>query len=313
MGLSALSGPLVIHGPSPSNSAANQSVLPITPDAGPTSVFGGVALFDPRFSYKGGAGTENNALFAISAALNGGYLSIDQAPSTVTTQNIAAAAATTTGTNLTLVSSSGAGITVLASALTIPQTGNIVPSGALAIDTAPALVYFGNNKSTAIADPTKAVARAIAISATSGAAGGNFLISGYDLYGYPQTQLLTVLSSPTGTTSTTTTKAFKFISSIKANVTDTKSYSVGTADVYGFPLRSDKLAYTTITWAGTPIVSSAGFVAAVTSVATNTTGDVRGTYATQSASDGTKSLQIFQDLSPANISTIAGIFGVTPA
>lgn len=312
MALSTVSGPWIVHGPSASN-GGNQSVLPITPDAGPSSFFGGFTLFDPRFSYKNGAGTENSALLSIGVGLNAGYIAIDQVPSAVTTQNIATAAAVTTGTNLTLVSSSGAGITVLASALTIPQTGLTVPSGALAIDVAPALVYFGSDKSTAVADPTKSIARALSISASSGAAGGNFLISGYDLYGYPQTQLLTVKSSTSGVVSTFTTKAFKFITSVRANVTDTKSYSVGTADVYGFPILSGALAYANIAWAGTPVVSSAGYVAAVTTTATNTTGDVRGTYATQSASDGTKSLQVFQTVSVANISTLAGLFGVTPA
>lgn len=314
MALTAFSGPLVIHGPSSQPTGNNQTAIPSTPDAGPTSVFCGITLFDPRFPYKGGAGTENNALMAIGVGLNGGYVTMDQAPSTAVTTNIAVAAAVTSGTNMTLVSASGAGITVLAAALQIPQTGNTVPTGKLAIDLAPALLYFGTNKSTAVADPTKNIARALSITATSGAAGGAFLISGYDLYGYPQTEKVTVASSPSGSTTTNGKKAFKFVSAVTPQVTDTKSYSVGTADVFGFPVRVDRLPYVTIGWAGSPVSVSTGFVAAdTTSPATNTTGDVRGTYAVQSASDATKTLQFFQDISPANVTSITGLFGVTPA
>jgi hypothetical protein len=316
MGITSFTGPLVIHGPSASTGVSGQNVttLPLVPESGPSPIFAGVTLFDPRYPYKGGGGTENSALLALGVGLNGGYLTLDQAPSVVTTTNIAVAAAATSGTNMTLVSASGAGITVLAAALQIPQTGNTVPTGSLAIDLAPALVFFGTTKNTAVADPTKNIARAVAITATSGAAGGAFLVSGRDLYGYPQTEKITVASSPSGSTTTNGKKAFKFINTVTPQVTDAKSYSVGTSDIYGFPVRSDKLAYATITWAGSPITVSTGFVAAdTTSPATNTTGDVRGTYNVQSASDGTKSLQLFQDVSPANVVTITGLFGVTPA
>lgn len=314
MGLSAFSGPLVIHGPSASSSVgANLSTLPLSPDAGPSSIFGGFTLFDPRFSYKGGGGTENNALLSIGIGLNGGYLTLDQAPSTAAVNNIAVAAAVTSGTNMTLVSTTAAGITVLSSALTIPQTGNIIASGKLAIDLAPALVYFGTNKSTAVADPTKNIARCVSVTASSGAVGGVMLIQGADLYGYPQTQKLTVASSPTGTATTNSTKAFKFITAVTPQFSDTFSYSVGTIDTIGFPVRVDTFPYVTAGWAGAIIASSTGFVAAVTSTATNTTGDVRGTYLLPSVSNGVKTLQFFQSISPANISTLAGIFGVTPA
>jgi hypothetical protein len=276
-------------------------------------LFGGFTLFDPRYSYKAGGGTENNALLAIGVGISGGYLTIDQAPSTAAVNNIAVAAATTSGTNMTLVSTTAAGITVLASALTIPQTGLTIASGKLAIDLAPALVNFGTCKSTAVADPTKNIARAISVTASSGAAGGNFLIQGADLYGYPMTEKITVASSPSGATTTNGKKAFKFINAVTPQVTDTKSYSVGTADIIGFPVLINTLAYADISWAGSPVVSSAGFVAAVSTTASNTTGDARGTYALQSSSNGTLSIQIFQSISPANISTIAGMFGVTPA
>jgi hypothetical protein len=214
---------------------------------------------------------------------------------------------------MTLVSASGAGITVTTSATQIPQTGNTVPSGAKAIDGVPALIYFGTNKSTAVADPRVNISRAVSITATSGAAGGAFLVSGYDLYGAPQTEKITAASSPSGSTTTNGKKAFKFISSVTPQTTDTKSYSVGTADVFGLPIAATDFPYVELGWAGALVATSTGFVAAVSTTATNTTGDVRGTYATQSSSNGVIKLIVFQTISPANITTMTGYFGVTPA
>lgn len=58
--------------------------------------------------------------------------------------------------------------------------------------------------------------------------------------------------------------------------------------------------------------SGGTFVAAVTtSPATATTGDVRGTFAVPSVSDGTKRLTIFWTPIPANLTTVAGLVGVT--
>ena len=310
MGLSALSGPLVVHGPGPVSGAGNQTVLPATPDAGPTLLFEGSGLFDSRYVYKSGGGTENSALLAIGAGLNSDYVVLDQAPSTAAVNNIAVAANVTSGTNMTLVTASAAGITVMSTSLTIPQTGLTVPA-VLAIDLQPGLVLFGTNKSIGIADPTKNLARAISITGVSGGAGGAFLVSGYDLYGNPQTEKITAAA---GAATTNGKKAFKFFKTITPQFTDAHNYSVGTADIFGFPLLVSTFSYATIGWAGSTVTASTGFTKAdTTSPATNTTGDVRGTYAVQSASNGVLTLQNFIGISVTNISTLAGIFGVTPA
>jgi hypothetical protein len=143
------------------------------------------------------------------------------------------------------------------------------------------------------------------------------LISGYDVYGFPMSQLLTL---PTGATKTTTTKCFKYINSIvpqAASLDTTHNYSFGTDDTYGFPLRSD-LFYagatpvdTQIWWNGAAISATTGYAAAVvTSPATTTTGDVRGTYNVQSASNGAKQLVIVQAPSLPNTASATGLFGV---
>ena len=313
MALTHLSAPLNVGLSNNASNPANKTAIPSDPDLGPSIAFGGVMLQDPRFGYRGGGGTENNALLDIGLGICGETLVVDQAPSTSAVNNLAIAAAVTSGTAMTLVSSTGAGITVMTSALFIPQTGNTVPTGKLAIDGLPALVYFGTNKSTAVPDPTKNIARAVSITASSGAVGGNFLVSGYDLYGFAQTEKITVASSPTGATTSNGKKAFKFISSVTPQVTDTFSYSVGTASIFGFPLAVTEFPLASVGWAGSLIASSTGFVAAVSSTATNTTGDVRGTYTVQSNPNGVIVLQMFQTITPANITSMTGYFGVTPA
>lgn len=311
MALSQFNGPLIVGYPG----AGVITAIPVSPDLGPSQFFCGVALIDPRFSYRAGGGTENNALLQIGVGVNGGYLVCDQAPSTKAANNIAAAANVTSGTALTLVSTTGAGVTVTSTATFIPQTGNTVASGALALDGVPALVFFGTNKSTAVADPAKNLSRVVTITGVAGGAGGNFLVTGNDLYGYPQTQLITATS---GATTTASTKAFKFVRSVVPQFTDAHNYSVGTGDVFGFPVLSQEFPLATVGWAGALIASSTGYVAAVSTAATNTTGDVRGTYAVQSASNGTIVLQVFQTITPANLALtgtagISGYFGVTPA
>jgi len=94
-------------------------------------------------------------------------------------------------------------------------------------------------------------------------------------------------------TTTNGKKAFKYISSVTPSVTDaTGNYSVGTLDIVGFPLRSDNYQVgsdfdVALVMNNAAIVSSTGYVAAVLTTPTATTGDVRGTYALQTASNGT--------------------------
>ena len=60
------------------------------------------------------------------------------------------------------------------------------------------------------------------------------------------------------------------------------------------------------------ITSATGYVAAVlTSPATASTGDVRGTYAVQTPTDGTLLLGVSQSPLVANMGSTTGLFGVT--
>lgn len=306
MGVSAEKGPKVFYGTrAPLGSGGSEN-----PDLGPSLAWGGFNLYDPRSGYNQ---TKMGAI-----GLGGGEsAAINQVPSAISAVNIAASQ-TPGSAALTLVSATGAGITVLAAPLTVWASGNVIPVGALAIDGAPGLVSFGlpsvSNGYTRISmyDPTKAIARTVRITSGGNDSGITFAVAGADLYGYPQTQTVTGANAGVATT----TKTFKFIYSITPSGAVASTASVGTGDVFGFPLLSSFWGDQDIVWNNTWITSSAGFTAAdTTSPATGVTGDVRGTYATQaSASDGTKRLMVYVNPSINNLALgNAGLFGQTPA
>ena len=143
-----------------------------------------------------------------------------------------------------------------------------------------------------IYDPSQATARAVIITASnSSGAGGIFTVKGYDVYGVPMTETLT--SAPGSALTVTGKKAFKYIASVTSDTTDaTYNYSVGTTDIIGINLRADIFEYSDIYMAGALITANTGFVAAGTAT-TATAADTRGTYAVQTATDGSRRLIIY--------------------
>jgi hypothetical protein len=140
-----------------------------------------------------------------------------------------------------------------------------------------------------------------------------FTIAGYDIYGFPMTE---VISTAIGSTAVSGLKAWKYIASITPSATDgTGTYSVGTTDTYGLPLRSDNFGDIFISYSAslnpTPITSATGYTPAVTTPSTTTTGDVRGTYTLQTAaSSGANRLVVTQSPQVYNIGSVTGLFGV---
>ena len=170
---------------------------------------------------------------------------------------------------------------------------------------------FGQSNTVYLWNPQAVVSRAVSVTGSSSATGGNILISGYDIYGVPMSE---VIAAPASATTVNGKKAFKYIASVVPQFTDAHNYSVGTTDIYGFPLRADFFSDVAINYNNAVITANTGFTAAVTtSPATTGTGDVRGTYALQSAADGSKRLSIRQFILPANAGSITGLFGVTQA
>lgn len=134
---------------------------------------------------------------------------------------------------------------------------------------------------TRVHNPPEMLARNISITLATGgvATAVTFLVSGWDVWRAPMTELITCPATTSATTAYGK-KAFKYIASITPQSASTggNSYAAGIGDTFGFPFRADEWEQTLAMWAGTSNVNSTGFTAAVTTTpATNTTGDIRGT------------------------------------
>lgn len=280
MAYSHWSGPTVTFG-----FASSGGVTGGNPVAGPNIAYQGNALMNPRRGYNPGISTNPLTGPATFGAFyqNAPICIVDAVPSTLAANNIAASASIGSATTAVLVSASGAGITVGVSVTDI--NGNTV-NNLLAIDGAYADLVVGQ---TALLDPTKTVQRAIRVVSAGNDSGITFTVVGYDIYGAKVTQVLTGANAGTATT----TKTFKYILSVTTSGATAGAVTIGTTDVYGFALRSNRFEYMDINWNTAFITATTGYtVADNTSPATGTTGDVRGTYAVQSASDGTKKLMV---------------------
>ncbi len=157
-----------------------------------------------------------------------------------------------------------------------------------------------------------------AVSTTTGAGSPttrNVTISGFDVYGQPMSEVIA-----TGAVASTTVngkKAFFQIRSITISGSPVVTVAVGTTDILGIPVRMTNVAYAaSVRWDSTLAEDAGTFVAAVTTAATTTSGDVRGTYDPSSACDGTKRL-VMGILLPAIAvgpqATRTGALGVTQA
>jgi hypothetical protein len=134
-------------------------------------------------------------------------------------------------------------------------------------------------------DPRQTIARVVSISSGAGAAGGDFTVAGWDIYGQPMTETITVGA---GVATAYGQKAFKYIASVTPLATNAFNYSVGTGDAFGFHFRSDTWEDTLVSWVAATQVATQGWTAGdQTSPATATTNDVRGTIQTGAAGSGT--------------------------
>jgi len=302
MSITAMSGPVISYGQAPSD---------YNPEAAPSLFFAGLGLLDPRpfYTYEPGQNMGNVTAGFLGVSR---ILTVNQVPSAIAAANIAAAQVPTAATPLTLVSSTGSGITVGVSIVSAATNTSV--TGLLAIDGAAGLVSFGSAGTVQIWDPTKAISRAVRVTSVGNDSTATFTVRGYDIYGYPLTETITGANAGVAAGK----KAFKYIASVTpAGTLSGSNVSVGTSDVYGFPIYSAAFVPGTeadvgISWSGAGITATTGYTAGdTTSPATATTGDVRGSYATQSASDGSKRLCITQSPALANIGSVTGLFGQT--
>lgn len=140
-------------------------------------------------------------------------------------------------------------------------------------------------------------------------------VSGLDVYGQSMSEVI-----QTGTTQSTTVngkKAFFQVTQVAVAGDCGGTIAVGTTDILGSPVRITDAGYIARSgWAGALADDAGTFVAAVTTTATTTSGDVRGTYVPSSAPNGTRRL-VFGILLPAIATgpnaTRVGALGVTQA
>jgi len=160
------------------------------------------------------------------------------------------------------------------------------------------------------------VPRAVSITIGAGTIADTAVtVSGFDYYGQAMTEVI-----QTGTTQSTTVngkKAFYRVSQVAVAGDCGATIAVGTTDILGIPVRVTDAGYVaSVGWNNTLARNAGTFVAAVTSTATTTTGDVRGTYVPSSAPDGIRRL-VMGILLPAIAvgpnATRTGALGVTQA
>jgi hypothetical protein len=311
MAVSSAAGPLIVYGQSPAQAGTNYQP-DYNSDTGPSAFALGTVLLDPRYGYRNNL-TRTSAVAGGQAAvgffIGCDILVIDQVPATASATNIVASANATTAA-LTLVTSTAAGITVSSSAVTLPQSGTTLAAGTVFIDSAPAMINFGTSGAVGVIDPRTMIGRAVSVTVASSGTATSATVRGYDVYGFAVTEIIALTAGQANNGA----KGFKAISSVTLNAADSShAYSVGTQDVFEFPIAAYFFNQTTIVWNNAQITANTGFTAAVTTTATGSTGSVRGTYAVQSASDGTKRLQVTVSPSPVNIASATGtasLFGV---
>jgi hypothetical protein len=140
-----------------------------------------------------------------------------------------------------------------------------------------------------------------------------FTVNGYDYYGQPMSEVITVSAAGTAVTGK---KAFFQVSSATIAGSAT-AVVIGTSDVLGLPVRVFNVAYLASVKSNNTLAQDAGtFVAADTATATTTTGDVRGTYVPATASDGivrTVAGILLPAIAVGPNSTRVGALGVTQA
>lgn len=385
MSISALSGPQIVYGDSPSRN----------PQMGPSLFVSGNGLLDPRSQFTYTPGQQDNVPVFGFLGTNS-ILTINVPPVTLSAALIAASAHTTGGTAMTLASSATAGLAVgvgitrqdtgvavtglleldpeqavgtatiaagstvmsvtamttgngdnlffpgmvlsgtsIAAGTTILSygTGNggigtynisAPPTAAIAGGTitgvatglAASGLAFGSAGTVNLWNPCSLLARAVSVTSTTGqTAGATFTVRGFDVYGFPVTEVITL--SGASATTTNGKKAFKYILSVTPNTTDgTNSYSIGTTDIIGLPIRSDTFQVgaeydVSLMMNNAAIAASTGYTAADKTTPTSSTGDVRGTYALQTPSNGTLRLIATQSPTVAAMQSVTGLFGNT--
>lgn len=310
MSITSPSGPVITQYDDPLAQISGNTVPANTnPESGPNGSAYGTFLLDPRYQFTYNPGQDFGKQVSGWNATD--VEVINQTISAHSNSNIAAAQTATAGVALTLTA--GTGVTG-STTITRADTGATV-TGLLALDSAMTTIKFGSAGTIQLWDPRVACSRNLVIVSNGNDTTGTFAVVGFDLYGFPMHETI----SGTSATTANGKKAWKYIQSITpAGTLNSTGLTVGTGDVFGFPLRADDFGHVNITYAGVLATGATGtFTAAVTTTATATSGDVRGTYQAATASTSTTVLVVFQSISAANLGyfnssgSVTGMLGVT--
>jgi hypothetical protein len=131
--------------------------------------------------------------------------------------------------------------------------------------------------------------RAVQLTTASGTivTSRNLTVSGYDYYGQAMSEVIATGVTSSAVANVAGKKAFFQITSITISGSLPVAITVGTTNVLGLPVRVFNVSYVASVKSNNTLAQDAGtFVAADTATATTTTGDVRGTYAPATASNG---------------------------
>ena len=310
MTITSPSGPVVTQYDDPlAQISGNTLPANTNPEAGPSAWAYGTMLLDPRYQFTYNPGQDFGKQISGWNATD--VETINQTVSIHTVNNIATAQTATAGTALTLTA--GTGVTA-STTITRADTGATV-TGLLALDSAMTTIKFGSAGSIQLWDPRTSLSRNIVVVSNGNDTTGTFAVSGFDIYGFPMHETISGTSASTANGK----KAFKYIASVTpAGTLNSTGVTVGTGDVLGFPLRADDFGHVSVTYSNVLATGASGtFTAAVTTTATATSGDVRGTYQLATASGGTSTIIVFQSITAANLGyfnssgSVTGMVGVT--
>ena len=318
MTVTAFSGPFVQFGTVTTSTAGtgllgndlehNEQRAPLFSDLGD-------AMLDPRAAYAYDPGQGVSAAQTFGFYNNAGV--VDYVPLSINSSAFVVNTASSGVSTFTLTSGISSNGTI-ATTIIAPETGKA--SGTLiAIDSTAAFLTFGSAGTFGVWNPAGGTGRNITIKPSSNLDAGTYSIAGRDMYGYKMTETIAG-----GSTSLAGKKAFKYVSSITNTTTPTSTgILVGFGDIYGFPLAVSYLGSNTLvnfssvaTVSAVAAISSACVLASTVATQTSTTPDVRGTFASTGASNGTVRLQMVVSPTAVTIASItstnvAPLFGGT--
>ena len=290
MTATAFSGPIVQFGTVLSSTSGtgilgadmehNEQRAPMVADLGD-------AMMDPRtaYSYDPGSGVTTMTLGFYNNTAN-----VDYIPAAINSSAFVVNTASSGVSTFTIAAASSAGGTY-STTIIAPETGKATGT-LIAIDSTAAYLTFGSAGTFGVWNPAAGAGRNITIHPSSNLDGGSYSVAGRDMYGFKVTETIAG-----GSTSLAGKKAFKYVTSVTNTTTPTSTgILVGFGDVYGFPWAVPyagtniqvTIGSSPATSNGVNALSSATLsLASTAAVQTSTTPDVRGTYASSTASNGT--------------------------